>query len=300
MNKVYYNDNEEYCCRVLRARIADGRLPEGTVDNRSISDVPAREIKKYRQVHLFAGIGGFPLALQMANFGRSRSILSAGFPCQDISTAGRGAGLAGKQSGLWWETRAAISVVRPEVVFLENVSALLVRGLEVVLGSLAPLGYRLEWHCVPARYVGAPHQRDRIWIVGVRDVADTSGPSSRMEAHSSGGQERQSAGTRKPEVLRQEDGEIGGEGSGASDKDVADTEVPGKRPRLCKGKPTAKRGRRSGNIGGEGEPNWPTEPAICRVAHGVPHRVARLKCLGNAIVPQCAAYVLNHVLGDSR
>jgi len=150
---VYYNDNEEYCCKVLRARIADGSLPDGVVDSRSISDVPANELKQYKQIHLFCGIGGFPLALEWINFGRDRSIITGGFPCQDISTAGKGAGLEGERSGLWWETLAAISVVRPEILCLENVSALLARGLDVVLGSLAPLGYRVQWHCVPAAYV---------------------------------------------------------------------------------------------------------------------------------------------------
>ena len=181
---VYYNDNEEYCCKVLRARIADGSLPDGVVDSRSISDVPANELKQYKQIHLFCGIGGFPLALEWINFGRDRSIITGGFPCQDISTAGKGAGLEGERSGLWWETLAAISVVRPEILCLENVSALLARGLDVVLGSLAPLGYRVQWHCVPAAYVGEPHRRDRIWIVGVReDMADTDGGGCHPTSH---------------------------------------------------------------------------------------------------------------------
>ena len=227
-NMIYYNDNEEYCCRVLRARIADGRLPPGTVDNRSIKDVPTEELKQYKQIHLFAGIGGFPLALEWINFGPDRGIITGGFPCQDISTAGKGAGLEGDRSGLWWETLAAISVVRPEFIILENVSALLTRGLDVVLGSLASLGYYVEWHCVPASHVGAPHRRDRIWIVGVRgDVADTV---SDGDSESIGRVDAQEGGL--PGEHRAEDSSAGkpsGTGSiretNNEHEDMADTEV---------------------------------------------------------------------------
>lgn len=91
--------------------------------------------------------------------------ITAGFPCQDISYAGKGAGLAGKRSGLWREVVRAICVVRPRFVLLENVVALLRRGLEKVLGDLAANGHDAEWDCIPASHVGAPHSRDRTWIV---------------------------------------------------------------------------------------------------------------------------------------
>lgn len=91
--------------------------------------------------------------------------ICGGFPCQDISLAGRGEGLAGKRSGLWIEIVRLVRELGPEVVFLENVSALLGRGMGTVLGDLAALGYDAEWHCIPASYVGARHIRDRVWIV---------------------------------------------------------------------------------------------------------------------------------------
>jgi DNA (cytosine-5)-methyltransferase 1 len=92
-------------------------------------------------------------------------IVCGGFPCQDISRAGRGAGLAGERSGLWSEFARIIREVRPRYAIVENVAMLRSRGLSTVLGDLAALGYDAEWHCIPASYVGAPHQRDRIWIV---------------------------------------------------------------------------------------------------------------------------------------
>ena len=93
------------------------------------------------------------------------NIIAAGFPCQDLSNAGKRAGLAGSRSGLFWQVERAVRVVRPEVIVLENVAALHNRGLGIVLGALAALGYDCEVHCIPASHVGAPHDRDRTWIV---------------------------------------------------------------------------------------------------------------------------------------
>jgi DNA (cytosine-5)-methyltransferase 1 len=92
-------------------------------------------------------------------------LICGGFPCQDISVAGRGAGLDGARSGLWSEYRRLIEECRPSWVVIENVSALRSRGLDRVLGEIAALGFDAEWHCIPASAVGAPHERDRIWIV---------------------------------------------------------------------------------------------------------------------------------------
>ena len=92
-------------------------------------------------------------------------VICGGFPCQDISVAGKGAGIGGERSGLWSEYARIIGEVRPRYVIVENVAALLGRGLERVLGDLAALGYDAEWHCIPASAVGAPHRRDRVWIV---------------------------------------------------------------------------------------------------------------------------------------
>jgi len=92
-------------------------------------------------------------------------VITGGFPCQDISLAGEGAGLTGSRSGLFWHVLRAVRMVgRPKLV-LENVAALLARGLGTVLGALAQIGYDTEWHCIPASYAGARQLRDRVWIV---------------------------------------------------------------------------------------------------------------------------------------
>ena len=92
-------------------------------------------------------------------------VICGGFPCQDISLAGKGAGIEGERSGLWTEYARIISELRPKFVIVENVSALLSRGLDRVLGDLAEIGYDAEWHCIPASAVGLHHRRDRLWIV---------------------------------------------------------------------------------------------------------------------------------------
>jgi len=92
-------------------------------------------------------------------------VISGGFPCQDISCVGNGAGIDGKRSGLWHEFARIICEVRPRFVFVENSPVLTSRGLGRVLGDLAALGYDARWGVLGATHVGAPHKRERIWIV---------------------------------------------------------------------------------------------------------------------------------------
>lgn len=92
-------------------------------------------------------------------------VVSGGFPCQDISIAGKGAGIDGERSGLWREFARIIGEVRPRFAFVENSPMLASRGLGRVLGDLAALGYDAQWGCVSASSVGACHERERIWIV---------------------------------------------------------------------------------------------------------------------------------------
>ncbi len=103
-------------------------------------------------------------------------MLTGGFPCQDLSYAGKGAGIKeGSRSGLWKEFYRAIRILRPKFVFVENVSALLSRGLDIVLGDLAAIGYDAEWYCVTASSVGAPHRRDRIFIIAYTSITRRPG-----------------------------------------------------------------------------------------------------------------------------
>jgi DNA (cytosine-5)-methyltransferase 1 len=168
---------------------------------------------------LFSGIGGFSLGLERAGMrtvafceidpfcqrvlrkhwpdvpiyddvrtfnGVPADVICGGFPCQDISVAGKGAGIGGARSGLWSEYARIIGEVRPRYVIVENVSALLGRGLGRVLGDLAALGFDAEWHCIPASAVGAPHRRDRIWIVAHTAGARWNGARPERSATANG------------------------------------------------------------------------------------------------------------------
>ena len=92
-------------------------------------------------------------------------VVSGGFPCQDISSAGKGAGLAGARSGLWREMARIVGEVQPRYVYVENSPMLTSRGLGIVLGDLASMGFDARWGVLGAHHAGAPHKRDRIWIV---------------------------------------------------------------------------------------------------------------------------------------
>ncbi|GAB2920872.1 hypothetical protein GCM10027280_04840 [Micromonospora polyrhachis] len=105
-------------------------------------------------------------------------ILTAGFPCQDISNAGRRVGITGEHSSVWKHVATAVRVLRPPLLFVENVAALLRRGLDVVHTDLAEIGYDTSWLCLRASDVGAAHRRDRLFLLatpadrGGADVAD--------------------------------------------------------------------------------------------------------------------------------
>jgi DNA (cytosine-5)-methyltransferase 1 len=103
-------------------------------------------------------------------------VLCGGFPCQDLSHAGRRAGIEGQRSGLWAHFSRLVGELQPRYVLVENTAGLLVRGMGRVVGDLAALGYDAEWDCLPAAAFGAPHLRARIWILaypcGIRDEAD--------------------------------------------------------------------------------------------------------------------------------
>jgi DNA (cytosine-5)-methyltransferase 1 len=105
-------------------------------------------------------------AEQLDRDGIEIDVICGGFPCQDISSAAHDpAGIDGDRSRLWEDFARLIGEIRPRAAIVENVSALRQRGISTVLGNLAQIGYDAEWHCIPASIVGAPHPRDRIWIV---------------------------------------------------------------------------------------------------------------------------------------
>jgi DNA (cytosine-5)-methyltransferase 1 len=198
-------------------------------------------------------------------------VICGGFPCQDISYAGRGAGLDGERSGLFFEAIRVVRELQPRVVVLENVAALLTRGLDRVLGTLAEIGYDAEWHCIPAAYVGAPHIRDRVFIVA----------NARCELRES----RPSEGSASNAPAKR--GSTSNEHQRCSE-DVADANRKGLEKR--QGQNAIGTGQNGRTELGRSE-WWAVEPDVGRVAHGIPARVDRLRGLGNAVVPQVAELV---------
>jgi DNA (cytosine-5)-methyltransferase 1 len=241
-----------------------------------------------RTLSLFSGIGAFDLGLERAGLTVVRQVerdadcqriltkhwpgvrldadvtaaeytegeadvICAGFPCQDISQAGGRAGLAGPRSGLFWEVVRAVRVVRPRFLLLENVAALLRRGMGTVLGALAESGYDAEWDCIPAAHVGAPHLRDRLWAVAYpqHPDADRQRPHP-APIHLAGG----------AELFDQQERVSGPMGASLA--------------------------AALARVGPAGGRAWDAEPQLPRVADGSPADVACVRQAGNALVPRIA------------
>jgi len=233
---IAYCDIEKYTRSVLLDRMAARELPVAPIWD---------DVRTLRKEHI-------PVPVD---------IIYGGFPCQDISVAGNGIGLAGKRSGLFFEVVRLAREFRPSFIFLENVPALTVRGLETVLLEITALGYDCRWDIISAQEVGAPHKRERIWITAYSD-------SNRIRAQQES-EFRQSK--TKPELVCEDD--------------ILDPISEGlERWRLAE---TAWETFRFGRSTSEQQwPQWLPKPTIRGGIDGLPHRVDRIKALGNAVVPQ--------------
>lgn len=281
---------EPYCQKVLLQRQRDGMLPHFPIwdDVRTFDGRPWRGLV---------------------------DIVCGGFPCQDISCAGKGAGLAGARSGLWSEFARIIGEVRPQYAFVENSPVLTVRGLGRVLGDLSALGYDAKWLVMGADDVGAPHRRKRIWILaharhgsGRRNLFGKSGglcsgrspkewrkdsdTSVRPSVPPNSVPDADSLRSEQPQGCVEDVGRRTGNRSSA---DISNAEVP----------------RQPSGIDGQGQVQfgrgcswWRTDPAdaegafesqLGRVAYGVANRVDRLKAIGNGQVPLVAASAFEHL-----
>jgi DNA (cytosine-5)-methyltransferase 1 len=230
-------------------------------------------------------------------------VVSGGFPCQDISAAGRGAGIDGERSGMWKHMARVVGEVRPRYVFVENSPMLVNRGLSRVLGDLSALGYDCRWTVMGAADVGANHQRDRMWIVG--KVADTKklfcdggNHNSRISmerkeesefrndgwektlayANSTHGERNQCA-----ERTQAQHANFDGSGKLAHAKDQGNVWR-----QWIMGFAEQKNYSRGSSTNGRWQ-WWQFEPNVGRVADGMAARVDRLKAIGNGQVPLCAA-----------
>lgn len=168
------------------------------MERAGIKTIASCEIEKYpRQVlaERWPHVPCYPdvrllTAAQLASDGLRPNVICGGFPCQDLSVSGRLAGMDGTRSGLWSEIARLIGELRPAYAVMENVANLLAGPAERpggwfgrVLGDLASLGYDAEWHGIPAGNLGAPHERDRIWVVAYPHSAQRKGGSLSRRIH---------------------------------------------------------------------------------------------------------------------
>ena len=207
-------------------------------------------------------------------------LIAAGFPCQDISVAGKGEGIHGQRSGLFFEIIRIARILQPRWLLLENVPALLARGMGKVLSELADSGYDAQWRVLSAAEVGAPHLRKRLFIFCTLADADNQNVMQHRRPSGHYKQGRRGMATRT-ETVQQKNRETASERPAGCREAVADTNSTGcseqRRPLTDETQYAAT--QCSGW--------WSVEPGLGRVANGVPHRVDRLRGIGNAVVPQC-------------
>ena len=241
---------EPYACQVLRERAADGWFPG---------------------LHVYEGDVRL---FDPSDYTGSVDCIHAGFPCQDISVAGKQAGVGEEtRSGLYREVLRIARVVRPRYLFLENVSAIVNNGLGTVLSDLAALGYDSEWLCIRASDCGANHHRDRWWL-----LADSNSQHGKRRSEP----QQSSSGCRESRHQPE----------GCCD-DVSDSERFGlqrQRQSFNAINSTTQSDWQAVEFGDGCRPKfWSIEPNVGRVANGVASRVDRLKALGNGQVALQAA-----------
>lgn len=229
-------------------------------------------------------------------------LVCGGYPCQPFSVAGSRRGTDDARH-LWPHFADALRVLRPEWALLENVPGHLSLGFGDVLGDLADLGYDTEWECIPAAAVGAPHLRWRLFVVahanrsrcdgnnrypssGRSRLRDDARGDARPEGPGPGGPVANADSRRweEPQDIPAGEGFVFlGTDAGRCGHDVPVSD--------CFGRPGIQRPEESGM-----DAAWEVEPGVGRVADGVPSRVDRLRCLGNAVVPQVAEWIGSRLL----
>jgi DNA (cytosine-5)-methyltransferase 1 len=253
---IYYNEFDGKAAAWLRELIADGLIPEGDVDERSIAEVTPPELRGYTQCHFFAGIGGWAYALRLAGWPDDAPVWTGSCPCQPFSCAGKRAGLRDKRH-LWPVFCRLIAECGPPVVFGEQVASAAGREwLSGVRTSLEYLGYSVGAADLCAAGVGAPHIRQRLfWVANAEYV--------RRQQQSGAKPVRVFDKEAEPEECVQP---ACGSGTGACDfwsNAIWLSCRDGKSRRV--------------------------EPSIFPLADGLPGRVGLLRGAGNAIVPEVAA-----------
>jgi DNA (cytosine-5)-methyltransferase 1 len=235
----------------------------------------------------------------LARDGIAVDVITGGFPCQDLSVAGKQAGIGeGTRSGLWSEIVRLIGELRPRYVIVENVANLLSgpskqRGgwFGRVLGDLAECGYDAEWENIPAAALGAPHRRERVWIVAhpmqKRPHARTAGSDRKRPTHY------------KKRDSKEWPVKFGASRGGSALANAAEIRQQGQGESIFAICAAAQADREAvGAVAGGIGQIWSTEPDVGRVANGVPYRVDRLGGLGNAVVPQIPELIGHAILAS--
>jgi DNA (cytosine-5)-methyltransferase 1 len=214
-------------------------------------------------------------------------VVCGGFPCQDISAAGKGAGIDGARSGMWQHMARIVGEIRPRYVFVENSPMLTSRGLGRVLGDLAAMGYDAEWGVLGAHHVGAPHKRDRIWILA------NAVPSGQRREQREGQAKENAAMAYAPQLHSH--GRNDNAGNSARGESVSESGNGSWSQIMAHATSAQRQGDQCTKRSASKHTNtcesswWETEPDVGRVANGVASRVDRLRCIGNGQVPAVAA-----------
>ena len=208
----------------------------------------------------------------------SARVVVGGFPCQDISNCGRGEGITEtSRSGLFHHLMRVIRLVRPDFIVLENVAAILNNGLDTVLGEIYSAGFDAEWATFPATMVGAAHQRDRWWLIGYPSNSTNVSDRSKRQIQAGGNSFTRSI-TSNSQSIRVE----------GSRKEGEQVQLEMEQTRLSKW-------RYERDMLSNEWRSYSPKPVLGRSSHGLRNRVDRLRCLGNTVVPACAAIPLQRV-----
>ena len=293
---AYYNEFEPYAAAWLRNLIAKGLIADGVVDDRSIRDVRPDDLRGFTQCHFFAGIGMWSYALRLARWADDRPVWTGSCPCQPFSVAGKRKGAADDRH-LWPDFARLIGECRPQHVLGEQVASADGRHwLAGVSVDLERMGYSTGAADLCAAGVGAPHIRQRLYWGG--RLAD---PNSIAGQQNPGGAPRDEGPHGRAGRDRREpnqDYRFASDGKGCCGL----VNPSGQRRREGRAEyDVSERREPSASFGGVSAPwgdDWiagpdgkarRVKPGIQLLAHGVPARVAKLRAIGNAIVPQVAA-----------
>ena len=277
---AYYNEIEPYAAQWLRNLIAAGHIAPGDVDERSIKEVKADDLKGYKQCHFFAGIGGWSIALRQAGWDDARSVWTGSCPCQPFSSAGRQKGFADERH-LWPNFYQLIAECGPPNVFGEQVASKLGREwLAGVRADLEILGYACGAADLCAAGVGAPHIRQRLyWCADALRTEWGPSPEGRLDDAQGTNAGRQEAASRS--------GFFREDSVGSSDSDARSEQRGSPRCDEWPMENGAWQDVEWVEVGDEGK--FRIKHGLPLLAHGVRNRIGRLRAYGNAIVPQVAA-----------